>query len=117
MSKHRVEFESTLGEMRRGATKYIEPIINILEKMADEKGKASIKEAGMELVFMGYAMGVIAGKYSDMGIEGFTLLLNGIKISLNGEERKEKLMFAVYDKDEDLHTSEDAFKTKEGGSQ
>ena len=72
---------------------------------------------GKNMVYMGYAMGVIAGKSSDVGIEGFTILLNGIKISLKGEDRKEKMQFAIWDKEGDLHTSEEGYYTEKGGEQ
>ena len=105
-------WESSAGEIRRGAIKYVEAMVKVMEATIDASDPMAV---GKNMVYMGYAMGVIAGKSSDVGIEGFTLLLNGIKISLKGEDRKEKMQFAVWDKEGDLHTSEEAYYTKEGG--
>ena len=103
---------SSAGEIRRGAIKYVEAMVKVMEATIDASDPMAV---GKNMVYMGYAMGVIAGKSSDVGIEGFTLLLNGIKISLKGEDRKEKMQFAVWDKEGDLHTSEEGYYTKEGG--
>ena len=105
-------WESSVGEIRRGAIKYVEAMAKVMEATVDASDPMAV---GKNMVYMGYAMGVIAGKSSDVGIEGFTLLLNGIKISLKGEDRKEKMQFAVWDKEGDLHTSEEGYYTKEGG--
>lgn len=105
-------WESSLGEIRRGGIKYVEAMVKVMEATVDASDPMAV---GKNMVYMGYAMGVIAGKSSDVGIEGFTLLLNGIKISLKGEDRKEKIQFAVWDKEGDLHTSEEGYYTKEGG--
>lgn len=107
-------WESSLGEIRRGAIKYVEAMAKVMEATVDASDPMAV---GKNMVYMGYAMGVIAGKSSDVGIEGFTLLLNGIKISLKGEDRKEKMQFAIWDKEGDLHTSEEGYYTKEGGEQ
>lgn len=107
-------WESSLGEIRRGAVKYVEAWGKVMEATVDA---SDLMAVGKNMVYMGYAMGVIAGKSSDVGIEGFTLLLNGIKISLTGEQRKEKMQFAVWDREGDLHTSEEGYYTKEGGEQ
>lgn len=102
-------WEISLGEIRRGAIKYVEAMVKVMEATVDASDPMSV---GKNMVYMGYAMGVIAGKSSDVGIEGFTVLLNGIKISLKGEDRKEKMQFAIWDKEGDLHTSDDM---KKGG--
>lgn len=107
----RTEFEVTLEDLKHGAAKYVDAYTKVLEKM---KG-GNIAELGIEMVFMGYAMGVVAGKCSDVGVEGFSLVLNGIKISLHGEDRKEAMQFAVWDKDGRLHTSEEGYRMKKGG--
>ena len=107
-------WESSVGEIRRGAIKYVEAMAKVMEATVDASDPMAV---GKNMVYMGYAMGVIAGKSSDVGIEGFTLLLNGIKISLKGEDRKEKMQFAIWDKEGDLHTSEEGYYTKEGGEQ
>ena len=107
-------WESSLGEIRRGAIKYIEAMVKVMEATVDASDPMAV---GKNMVYMGYAMGVIAGKSSDVGIEGFTLLLNGIKISLKGEDRKEKMQFAIWDKEGDLHTSEEGYYTEKGGEQ
>ena len=107
-------WESSLGEIRRGGSKYVEAMVKVMEATVDASDPMAV---GKIMVYMGYAMGVIAGKSSDVGIEGFTLLLNGIKISLEGEDRKEKMQFAVWDKEGDLHTSDEGYYTKKGGEQ
>lgn len=107
-------WESSLGEIRRGAIKYVEAMVKVMEATVDASEPMAV---GKNMVYMGYAMGVIAGKSSDVGIEGFTLLLNGIKISLKGEDRKEKMQFAIWDKEGDLHTSEEGYYTEKGGEQ
>lgn len=107
-------WESSVGEIRRGAIKYVEAMAKVMEATVDASDPMAV---GKNMVYMGYAMGVIAGKSSDVGIEGFTLLLNGIKISLKGEDRKEKMQFAIWDREGDLHTSEEGYYTKEGGEQ
>ena len=107
-------WESSLGEIRRGAIKYVEAMVKVMEATVDASDPMAV---GKNMVYMGYAMGVIAGKSSDVGIEGFTLLLNGIKISLKGEDRKEKMQFAIWDKEGDLHTSEEGYYTEKGGEQ
>ena len=107
-------WESSLGEIRRGGIKYVEAMVKVMEATVDASDPMAV---GKNMVYMGYAMGVIAGKSSDVGIEGFTLLLNGIKISLKGEDRKEKIQFAIWDKEGDLHTSEEGYYTEKGGEQ
>lgn len=107
-------WESSFGEIRRGAIKYVEAMVKVMEATVDASDPMAV---GKNMVYMGYAMGVIAGKSSDVGIEGFTLLLNGIKISIKGEDRKEKMQFAIWDKEGDLHTSEEGYYTEKGGEQ
>ena len=109
---NRRAWETSLGEIRQGAIKYVEAMANVMEATVDASDPMSV---AMNMFYMGYAVGVIAGKSSDVGIECFTLLLNGIKFSLTGEQRKEMMQFAIWDKRGDLHTSEEGFYTKEGG--
>ena len=111
--KEKKVWESTGSEIRAGADKYVEAIIHILEKM--DKHTDPI-EVGKEVVLMGYAVGVVAGKMSEAGLEGFTMILQGVELSMVLEERKEKMQYAVWDKDGELHTSDEMFKVvKEGG--
>lgn len=105
-------WESSLGEIRLGGIKYVEAMVKVMEATVDASDPMAV---GKNMVYMGYAVGVIAGMSSDVGIEGFTLLLNGIKISLTGEQRKEMMQFAIWEKGGDLHTSEEGFYTKKGG--
>ena len=105
-------WESSLGEIRRGAIKYVEAVAKVMEATVDASDPMAV---GKNMVYMGYAMGVIAGKSSDVGIEGFTLLLNGIMISMQGEDREEKMQYAIWDKEGDLHTSEEGYYTEKGG--
>ena len=106
-------WEGTGSEIRAGAQKYVEAIIHILEKMDKHSGPI---EFGKEVLFMGYAVGLVAGKMSDVGLEGFTLVLQGVEMSMMLEKRKEKMQYAVWDKEGDLHTSDEMFKVvKEGG--
>ena len=107
-------WESSLGEIRRGGIKYVEAMVKVMEATVDASDPMGV---GKNMVYMGYAVGVIAGKSSDVSIEGFTLLLNGIKISLKGEDRKEKIQFAIWAKEGDLHTSEEGYYTEKGGEQ
>ena len=105
------EYSTSVSEMRNGAKKYIEGIYEILKKLSDVDVETMVKE----MACMGYAVGVVAGELSDAGIEGFTLLLEGVRISLDVEDRKEKIQYAIWDKDGDLHTSEEGFRRKKGG--
>lgn len=105
------ELKTSFGEVRSGSVKYVGAMKKVMEGL---EGHSRLS-LGKEMIYMGYAMGVIAGKYSDCGIEGFTLLLNGIKISLEGENRKEELQFAIWDKEGGLHTSEEVYRTEKGG--
>ena len=115
MSKYeRREWQGTFGEVRRGASRYIHAVVKPMEEL-EKLGKTDLQSIAKEMVFMGYAMGVIAGKYSDSGIEGFTLLLNGINLSLEGEDRKEKILYGIYDKNGVLHTSEEGYRKENGG--
>lgn len=108
---HRAEFIAKQEDIKRGAKKYVQVFTEIMEKINDFNSLI----LGQQLVQMGYALGVIAGASSDSGVEGFTLLLNGIKISLMGEDRKEAIQFAIWDKYGGLHTSEEGLIIKKGG--
>ena len=103
-------FETSLVEVKQGAVRYIDAISKVLEKVDG----TDLLTLGKEIVHMGYAMGVIAGLSSNCGIEGFTLLLNGIKLSLTGESREEEIHFAIWDIEGNLHTSEEGFQIKKG---
>ena len=107
------EWNTSLGEVRKGAVKYVEAIVSKLENLERKDPFTAAKE----LSYMGYAVGVVAGGLSDMGIEGFTLVLNGIMASLKGEERKEEMMYAVWDKNGDMHTSDESWKVKKEDEQ
>ena len=109
--------ESSLNEIRQMATMYVEAIIPILEKENAECKDDGMFQAGKNVMAMGYAIGVVAGKLSNCGIEGFTLLLDGIRISMIGEKRKEKMQYAVWDMNGDLHTSEEGTKVEKGGKE
>lgn len=109
--KGQIEWGASVSEIRKGSVKYVEAMIKVLEKM-DE---GDMMELGKNMVYIGYAAGVVAGKCSDIGIEGFTCLLEGIKVSLLGEDRDEKMQYAVWDRNGDLHTSEESGFEKEGG--
>ncbi len=106
----KVSWETTGSEVRSGARKYVHVIIQELEKL----DAVSTIDAAKNIVMMGYAMGVIAGKLSDWGVEGYTLLLDGIKLSLDVEERKEKMLYAIWDKNGDLHSSEEGYRIEKG---
>ena len=106
-------YVTTMDEVRRGSLRYVDAIVKVLEKIKDGSDPIII---GKEMVFIGYALGVIAGKCSDFCVEGFTVLLNGIKLSLTGESREEEIHSAIWDKEGNLHTSDESFKVvKEGG--
>ena len=108
-----VKLNISLNELRQGSCKYLESIIKVLEKI-DKQDASSLAK---DMTFLGYAIGVIAGKLSDEGIGGFQIILNAIKISLNGEKRKEEINYAIWDKDGTLWTSEEAFRMQEGGEE
>lgn len=106
-----VRFETTGNELRSGAAKYVDAIVEVLEK---SKG-SDMMAIGMEITCIGYAVGVIASKCSDIGMGGLTILMNGIKGSLIIEKRKEEIQFAIWEKNGELHTSEEGWKIVEGG--
>lgn len=112
---HIRRMEVSSKEFRAGASEYVTALIKVLEKL-DEKEESNqmemVKAIAIEMMKIGYAAGVIAGKCSDVGIEGFTLLLRGIELSMEIEERAERMQYAVWDKDGDLRTSDDM---KKGG--
>ena len=106
-------WSSTGSEIRADAKKYLDAIAQVLEKMDENIDPIGV---GKEVVFMGYAVGVVAGMISDIELEGFTMILQGVEMSMLLEERKEKMQYAVWDKNGDLHTSDESFKVvKEGG--
>ena len=112
MSKRYHEGHMEIGdaELRQGASRYVGALIGVLEQVvADDK---TLHQMAKEMIQIGYAAGVVAGKISDVGIEGFTLLLRGIELSMEVEERAERMQYAVWDKNGNLHTSDDM---KRGG--
>ena len=114
MSKQKHEGHMVIGsaELRQGASRYVAALAGVMEQVVgDDK---PLHQVASEMLQMGYAVGVVAGKFSDVGIEGFTLLLRGIELSMQVEERAERIQYAVWDKDGDLHTSDDM---KIGGEQ
>lgn len=114
MSKHKHEGHMTIGsaELRQGASRYVAALAGVLAQV--EVGDKPLHQIAKEMLQIGYAAGVVAGKLSDVGIEGFTLLLRGIELSMQVEERAERMQYAVWDKDGDLHTSDEM---KRGGEQ
>ena len=106
-----VELNTSLNELRKGSCKYLDSIIKVLEKIEEENASSLAKD----MTFLGYAIGVIAGRLSDVGIGGFQIILSAIKMSLNGEKRKEEINVAIWDKDGTLWTSEELFRIQEGG--
>lgn len=99
-------------KLRRSAKKYIKAIEDVLEGCISSSDPAN---GPIEVLSMGYAMGVVAATLSDLGTEGYTLLLDGMAASMHVEERKEKLMYAVLDKNGILHTSDECFTIVKGG--
>lgn len=113
----RKEWSLTAEEIKRGAKKYIDAIAGAMEKEQKGDAEQTIEIAAKEMAKMGYALGKIAGISSDIGLEGFTMVLTGMKIYLDIEDRKEKMQYAVWDKYGMLHTSDEAFQKKKGGEQ
>ena len=109
----RIEWRTTNREMREGSAKYVEAIAKILEKLSSARNPMEV--LAKEIVLMGYAVGVIAGKASDAGIVAYVLLLDGIMLSLHGEERKEKMIYAIWDQNGVLYSSEEGAHVEEGG--
>lgn len=116
-SSHIGRMELSSKELRAGAREYVTALYKVLVKLAEKEMSNPMvraKTIAIELVKIGYAAGVVAGKTSDVGVEGYTLILRGIEMSMQIEERAERMQYAVWDKDGDLHTSDDM---KEGGEQ
>lgn len=114
MSKQKYKVHMVIGtaELRQGALRYVDALAGVLKQVVvDDK---PLHQVASEMLQIGYAAGVIAGKMSDVGIEGFTLLLRGIELSMSVEERAERMQYAVWDKDGDLRTSDEM---KKGGEQ
>lgn len=107
----RERFDGTLGDIKRRAKRYVDVFVDVLEN-ADGQ---SASDFVAEMLSVGYAIGVIAGNCSEVGIEGFNLVLNGMRMSLQGEDRKEEIQFAIWDKFGNLHTSEEGFRLEKGG--
>ncbi|MBQ6227707.1 MAG: hypothetical protein IJK08_03970 [Prevotella sp.] len=104
----------TIGsaELRQGALRYVGALAGVLVQV--EAGDKPLHQMAKEMILIGYAAGFVAEKLSDVGIEGYTLVLRGIELSMQVEERAERMQYAVWDKDGDLHTSDDM---KKGGEQ
>lgn len=116
MSKRKYEAYMEIGsaELRQGALRYVEAIAGMMKEQVEANDKPLHKIA-KEMLHIGYAAGVAAGELSDVGIEGFTLLLRGIELSMHVEERAERMQYAVWDKEGDLHTSEEGYRKEKGG--
>lgn len=99
----------TKKEMMAGARKYIDAILPVIKEVYDKKdnGRLSALDCAKELFNLGFAMGDVAAAYSDLGIEGYTAVLQGMEIFLMIGERKEEMQYAVWDKEGNLHTSDD----------
>lgn len=112
MSKQKHEGHMVIGsaELRQGALRYVDALAGVMKQV--EAGDKPLHQVASEMLQMGYAAGVVAGMLSDVGIEGFTLLLRGIELSMKVEERAECMQYAVWDRNGDLHTSDDM---KRGG--
>ncbi len=106
---------ASLREIKEGSKKYAVALSEILSKFNNPDSKVDPAVVVKEMIYLGYAMGGIAGVISDIGIEGYTLLLQGIDLSMRGEDRKEKMLYAIWDKNGDLHTSEEECKIEKGG--
>lgn len=114
MSKfEKKEWHSSMSDLKSRAKKYVNAWAEVLQKIGDTDAEGMVKEMSA----MGYALGLMSGKLSDCGIEGFTLTLGGMVLSIVGEERAEKIQWAVWDKNGGLHTSDESFEIKEGGEQ
>ena len=113
MSKRYFEGQMEIGsaELRQGASRYVGDFIEVMKEQVEANDK-TLHQMAKEMVQIGYAAGVVAGKMSDVGIEGFTLLLRGIELSMQVEKRAERMQYAVWDKESNLHTSDDM---KKGG--
>lgn len=105
------EWHDSMADLRSRARKYVNAWAEVLQQIGDTDTEGMVKEMSA----MGYATGLMAGKLSDVGIEGFTLILVGISLSITGEDRVEKMQFAVWVKKGGLHTSEESFELKKGG--
>lgn len=113
MSKRFFEGHMEIGsaELRQGASRYVGDFIEVMKEQVEANDKP-MHQMAKEMIQIGYAAGVVAGKLSDFDIEGFTLLLRGIELSMKVEERAECMQYAVWDRNGDLHTSDDM---KRGG--
>lgn len=113
MSKryHEDHMEIGSAELRQGASRYVDAFISVMMEQVEANDKP-LHQMAKKMVQIGYAAGVVAGMMSDVGIEGFTLLLRGIELSMHVEKRAERMQYAVWDKEGDLHTSDDM---KKGG--
>lgn len=108
-----VRVEITTKELKIGSVKYIENWVSIWENMESNNPIVLAKE----MLIMGYSLGIFAGKFSDIGLEGFTTILAGIKMSMKTENRKEKITYGIWDKNGNLHTSEEGVIVEKGGDQ
>jgi len=99
----------TKKEVMAGARKYIDAILPVIKDVYDKKdnGRLSASDCAKELLYIGCAMSDVAAAYSDLGIEGYTTVLQGMDLALTIGERKEKMQYAVWDKEGNLHTSDD----------
>ena len=103
--------EMKASEIRQGAAKYVDAIVEVLEKNIAPNPIT----VGKELTYIGYAAGLIASKCGDIGMGGLTALMDAIQLSLKIEKRKEEIQYAVWEENGELHTSEEGWKIMEGG--
>lgn len=108
----------TKKEIMEGARKYIEAILPVIKEVYDKgDGRLSASDCAKELMYLGCAMGDIAAAYSDLGIEGYTAVLQGMEVFLTIGGRKEKMQYAVWDKEGNLHTSDDMMNINSKGGE
>lgn len=112
-------FRVTKKEMMAGTRKYIEAILPVIKEVYDKKdnGRLSASDCAKELMYLGCAMGDLAVAYSDLGIEGYTAVLQGMEVFLTIGGRKEKMQYAVWDKEGNLHTSDDMMNINSKGGE
>ena len=61
---NRRAWETSLGEVRQGAIKFVEAMANVMEATVDASDPMAVAK---NMIYMGYAVGVIAGKWDKGG--------------------------------------------------